>query len=103
MVAGIFIAVYPIGLVALITALLYLNRDVLGERTSGADHAGKWWSGDLETFSFLVDGYRREAFWCEICEPVLLLYSCLTLLTFAIGMRWWNSSGDHRQPIFADA
>ena len=66
--AAIFIAIYPLGIITLFVALLYWNRGVLGSHTSGAAHAGKWWSGDLETFSFLVDGYRREAFWYEIVD-----------------------------------
>ena len=67
-VAAIFILIYPIGIVAIFVALLYLNRHTLGEEACGCQHAGKWWSGGLETFDFLVDGYRRGAFWYEIME-----------------------------------
>ena len=66
--AAIFIAIYPIGIIAVFVALLYLNRKVLGDQAGGAAHAGKWWAGDLETFHFLVDGYRRETFWYEIVD-----------------------------------
>ena len=34
----------------------------------GGEDGDKWWSGDLETFSFLVNGYRRETFWYEIVD-----------------------------------
>ena len=67
-VAGVFIVIYPIGIVAIFVALLYLNRKVLGDQAGGAETAGKWYSGDLETFSFLVEGYRRETFWYEIVD-----------------------------------
>ena len=67
-VAGVFIVIYPIGIVAVFVALLYLNRKVLGDQAGGAEAAGKWYSGDLETFHFLVDGYRRETFWYEIVD-----------------------------------
>ena len=67
-VAGIFIAIYPIGIIVVFAALLYANRKVLGDRAGGATHIGKWWSGDLETFNFLVDGYRRTTFWFEIVD-----------------------------------
>ena len=75
-VAGFFIVIYPIGIVAIFVALLYLNRKVLGNQAGGAEATGKWYSGDLETFSFLVDGYRRETFWYEIvdfirCEAII--------------------------------
>jgi hypothetical protein len=66
--AAVFIVIYPIGIVALFVALLYLNRHTLGEHGGGGEHNGKWWSGGLETFDFLVDGYRRGAFWYEIME-----------------------------------
>ena len=59
---------YPIGIVALFVALLYLNRKVLGDQAGGAEAANSWWSGDLETFTFLVNGYRRETFWYEIVD-----------------------------------
>jgi hypothetical protein len=67
-IAGVFIVIYPIGIVAIFVALLYLNRKVLGDQAGGAEAAGSWWSGDLETFTFLVDGYRRETFWYEIVD-----------------------------------
>ena len=60
--------IYPIGIVAIFVALLYLNRKVLGDQAGGAEAAGKWWAGDLETFHFLVAGYRRETFWYEIVD-----------------------------------
>ena len=60
--------IYPIGIVAIFVALLYLNRKVLGDQAGGAEAADSWWSGDLETFNFLVDGYRRETFWYEIVD-----------------------------------
>ena len=66
--AAIFIVISPIGIIALFVALLYLNRHALGEHGGGADNGNKWWSGDLETFDFLVDGYRRSTFWYEIME-----------------------------------
>jgi hypothetical protein len=74
--AAVFIVFYPIGIITLFVALLYLNRHALGEHGCGAEYAGKWWSGDLDTFDFLVDGYRRSTFWYEImeflrCEAVL--------------------------------
>jgi hypothetical protein len=65
--AAVFIVIYPIGIVTIFVALLYLNRKVLGEAGGAAD-ADSWWSGDLETFDFLVDGYRRETFWYEIVD-----------------------------------
>jgi hypothetical protein len=67
-VAAFFIVIYPIGIVAIFVALLYLNRKVLGGQAGGAEAANSWWSGDLETFTFLVDGYRREMFWYEIVD-----------------------------------
>ena len=67
-IAAFFIVIYPIGIVAIFVALLYLNRKVLGNQAGGAEATGKWYSGDLETFSFLVDGYRRETFWYEIVD-----------------------------------
>ena len=67
-VAAIFIVIYPIGILTIFVALLYLNRHALGEQAGGGEHAGEWWSGGLETFDFLVDGYRRGAFWYEILE-----------------------------------
>ena len=70
MVAAIFIAIYPIGIIVIFVALLFANRKVLGDNAGGAAHAGKWWAGDLETFHFLVAGYRREAFWYEIVDFV---------------------------------
>ena len=66
--AAVFIVIYPIGIIALFVALLYLNRHALGEHGCGSEHANKWWSGDMETFDFLVDGYRRSTFWYEILE-----------------------------------
>ena len=68
MVAAIFIAIYPVGIITVFVALLFANRKVLGDNAGGAAHAGKWWAGDLETFHFLVDGYRRETFWYEIVD-----------------------------------
>ena len=65
--AAVFIVIYPIGIVAIFVALLYLNRHALGEHGSGGEH-NEWWSGGLETFDFLVDGYRRNTFWYEIPE-----------------------------------
>jgi hypothetical protein len=67
-VAGVFIVIYPIGIVAIFVALLYLNRKVLRAQAGGAEAAGQWYSGDLETFTFLVNGYRRETFWYEIVD-----------------------------------
>jgi hypothetical protein len=46
--------IYPIGIVALFIVLLYLNRHALGEHAGGRETVDKWWSGDLETFDFLV-------------------------------------------------
>ena len=66
--AAVFIVIYPIGIVALFVALLYLNRHALGEHAGGGDHGNRWWSGGLETFDFLIDGYRRGTFWYEILE-----------------------------------
>ena len=66
--AAIFIVIYPIGIIAFFVALLYLNRHALGEHGGGGEHGDRWWSGELETFDFLVDGYRRGAFWFEILE-----------------------------------
>ena len=66
--AAVFIVIYPIGIIALFVALLYLNRHALGEHAGGGDHGTKWWSGGLETFDFLIDGYRRGTFWYEILE-----------------------------------
>ena len=66
--AAAFIVIYPIGIIALFVALLYVNRHALSGNSGGADNGNKWWSGDLETFNFLVDGYRRDTFWYEILE-----------------------------------
>ena len=66
--AAVFIVIYPIGIIATFVVLLYLNRHTLGDQAGGGDHCDKWWSGGLETFDFLVDGYRRGAFWYEILE-----------------------------------
>jgi hypothetical protein len=65
--AAVFIVIYPIGIIAIFVALLYLNRHALGEDGGGGEHED-WWSGSVETFDFLVDGYRRGTFWYEILE-----------------------------------
>jgi hypothetical protein len=96
-VAAIFIAIYPIGIIALFVALLCANRKVLGDQAGGAAHVGKWWAGDLETFHFLVDGYRRETFWYEIvdfirCDPTHSVSVCIsTQLTVYRCVTFWTS------------
>jgi hypothetical protein len=40
-VAGIFIVIYPIGIVAIFVALLYLNRKVLGDHAVAAEQTNK--------------------------------------------------------------
>jgi hypothetical protein len=60
---------YPVGIPVFFGILLYRNHSVLGSKAS-ASHISrdKWWYGDLDTFDFLVDGYRRETFWYELVE-----------------------------------
>ena len=73
-VAVFFVALYPVGIVAVFAALLYLNRRVLGSHVGGAQTSHKWWYGDRETLDFLVDGYRPATFWYELVTSGLILY-----------------------------
>jgi hypothetical protein len=63
--ATAFIFIYPVGVPTFFCFLLYRNRHVLGSLAGGGDNVGKWWYGDKETLSFLVDGYRSDTFWFE--------------------------------------
>jgi hypothetical protein len=66
--AACFIGIYPVGIPLAFVSLLYWNRGVLGGSSSGGQHAGKWWYGDIATLDFFVDGYRRPCFWFELVE-----------------------------------
>eukprot|EP01043_Picozoa_sp_COSAG02_P039475 COSAG02_NODE_3120_length_7329_cov_2.938866_2_plen_1239_part_00 len=82
--AAMMVLVYPIGILVVFAALLYLNRarirrsETMYDRSSDGDE--RWFEGGSHKFRFLVADYRKEYFWYEVFE-----YARKLVFTFMLG------------------
>jgi hypothetical protein len=94
--AVLMVVIYPIGILAMLAALLYVNRarirrsEATYDRASDAGH--RWYEGGSHKFRLLVRDYRREFFWYEVFELFRKLFFTFILGFGGAGSSWASLS-----------